>query len=83
MRHCGCCCSFDWIKVVKLHIHSKKHGGHLALVVRGLDLPREAREAHEPAAAVPPTPKDGNAPALGSLLRQARLRVQTSLAHMS
>jgi hypothetical protein len=28
MRHCGCCCSFDWIKVVKLHIRSKKHGGH-------------------------------------------------------
>ena len=32
----------------------------LALVVRGLDLPREAREAHEPAAAVPPAPKDGS-----------------------
>ena len=38
----------------------------LALVVRGLDLPREAREAHEPAAAVPPTPKDGSPRAVGS-----------------
>ena len=38
----------------------------LALVVRGLDLPREAREAHEPAAAFPPTPKGGSPHAVGS-----------------
>ena len=42
-----------------------------ALAVRGLDLAREAREAHEPAAAVPLAPKDGNAPAAGSLAASA------------